>query len=203
MNGSKTILIAFALAVIPSSHGYGSDRQPRELGWMIVDHENTSMSSMEDLDDLDRLKHEFGDEFLFVRDNDDRYVIRDRALLKRAWEAQRPVGEAGAKVGRAARAQAMEALSGWDSDADQVRLARKIEKLSRKIDRAEARGESPQEIQREREQLERIRDQRSDDRPASGHPQAHEKQLDARQRDADEDLDRAIKNMKREIRDIL
>ena len=200
MNDWKMILVAFAFAVVPPSHGYGSDLQPRELGWMIVDHDNTSMSSMRDLDDLEGLKRTFGDEFLFVRDGEDRYVIRDRALVKRAWDAQRPVGEAGRKIGRAARAHAIEALSGWSDQADQVRQARKIEKLSRKIDRAEARGESGPEIEREREQLKRAAGNGSDDRKAVEHDSPRAR---ARERDADVDLDRAIKNMKREVREIL
>ena len=199
MNDSKTILVAFALAMMPFAHGHASDLQPREFGWMIVDHDKTSVSTMKDLDGLDGLKRKFGEEFLYVREGEDRYVIRDPALMKRAWDAGRPVHEAGAKVGRVARAQAIESLSGWGDDADQVRRARKIEKQSRKIDRAEARGESKQEIEREREELKRATGNRSGDRATVDHAKDYE----ARQRDADEGLDRAIKNMKREIRDIL
>ena len=201
MKALKTFLPFLLLALAANAYGHRDGQEVHEFGWMIVDHDSQSMSSMKDLDHLEGLQRKFGDEFIYIRDGEDRYVIRDRALLKRALEAQRPVRESGRRVGRAARAQAIDALSGWDADADQARLARKIEKLSRKIDRAEARGESAEEIQREREELKRVVENKSDDRETSEHavPKEHE----ARRRDADQDLDRAIKNLKRELREIL
>lgn len=197
----KTFLPFLLLTLAANAYGQRDGLEVHEFGWMIVDHDSQSMSSMKDLDHLEGLRRKFGDEFIYIRDGEDRYVIRDRALMKRALEAQRPVREAGGTVGRVARAQAIEALSGWDADADQARLARKIEKLSRKIDRAEARGESAQEIKRERERLERVVENMGDDREASEH--ALPKETEARQRDADQDLDRAIKSLKRELREIL
>ena len=197
MKALKTFLPFLLLTLAANAYGHREGQDVHEFGWMIVDHDFQSVSSMKDLDHLEGLQRKFGDQFIYIRDNDDRYVIRDRVLLKRALEAQRPVREAGGRVGRAARAQAIEALSGWDEDADQVRLARKIEKLSRKIDRAEARGESAEEIQREREELKRVVEDKGDDRKVSP------KENETRQRDADQDLDRAIKNLKRELRDIL
>ena len=201
MKALKTFLPFLLLTLAASAYGHRDAQEVHEFGWMIVDHDSQSMSSMKDLDHLEGLQRKFGDEFIYIRDGEDRYVIRDRALMKRALEAQRPVREAGSRVGRVARTQAIEALSGWGADADQARLARKVEKLSRKIDRAEARGESAEEIKLEREELKRVVENKSDDQDASEH--VAPKEREARRRDADQDLDRAIKNLKHELREIL
>src|SRR6185503_14215308 len=105
-----SLVAVLALAGVSAAnheHGYsfGSDDN---LGWAIVSDDNTSMSDMSTLDSMDDLKSEFGDEFLYIRLGKDRYVIRDRALMRRAQEAARPMQEAGREIGEIARAQADE-----------------------------------------------------------------------------------------------
>ena len=81
---------------------------PHDLAWAIVSRDQTSISSTMDLELVDRLRGDFGDEFLYVREDGDRWVIRDRALMKRALDAQRPVREAkvALKAGKRSRKRA-------------------------------------------------------------------------------------------------
>ena len=106
-----------------SGYSYGYDEDPDHFGWAIISDGNTSMSGMDDLDSLDRLKSKFGDEFLYLRVDEARYVVRDRALMKRAKDAARPLQEAGQEVGKAARAQAEDALAGSRDARAQAKLA--------------------------------------------------------------------------------
>src|SRR5439155_1338436 len=111
----------FALAVLPRAvipasvsagrYTYGFDNDREYLGWAIVSHGNTSMSGLDDLDSVEKLKSDFGEEFLYIRLGEDRYVIRDRPLIARAKDAAKPVGEAGREVGEIARARAERALN--------------------------------------------------------------------------------------------
>ena len=68
------------------------------------------MSDMDDLDSFDNLKEKYGDEFLFLREGDNRYVIRDRGLMERAQRAVKPVNDAGRELGESVTLQAQEAL---------------------------------------------------------------------------------------------
>ena len=155
---TKIALATLAAALMAAgasagSYGYdhGNDRDP--LSWTIVSGDNTSMSDMQDLDSMDDLKERFGDEFLFIRLGEDRYVIRDRALMKRAEEAARPMRDAGREIGKAARAQAKAALSNSRGAREQARLSVRIAKLSGRIARLESRGEPTEDLEREQERL--------------------------------------------------
>src|SRR3989442_8360516 len=144
---SKVVLVSIALlglsvaASIPASarasarasshswvgsHSHGFDNDRESLGWAIVSGNNTSMSDMKDLDSMDMLKSEFGKEFLYIRLGEDRYVIRDPALMRRAQDAVRPMQEAGQEIGEAARAQAEQALAGSQDTREQARPARRL-----------------------------------------------------------------------------
>src|SRR5439155_21072201 len=71
-----SIFLPPAASAKDSSISFDTDRDG--FGWAIVSGENTSMSDMDDLDSFDNLKEKYGDEFLFLREGDNRYVIRDR-----------------------------------------------------------------------------------------------------------------------------
>jgi len=186
------------------SYGFDNDRKDHDdLGWAIVSGDNTSMSDMQDLGSMDKLKSEFGDEFLYLRLGEDRYVVRDRALMKRAQDAARPLKEAGKEVGEAARAQAEEALSGTYGARGQARLARRIAKVSKRIAIRESEGESTEDLEQEldglQQQLDSMTDDSLDERAADG----ESRNRSARTRDASERLRKAVKHLNEEMRDIL
>ena len=184
------------------SYGWDKDQDdPDRLGWAIVSGENTSMSDMKDMGSMDKLKSEFGDEFLFLRLGEDRYVIRDRALMNRAKDAARPLQDAGREVGEAARAQAEEALGGTHGALEQARLARRIAKVSKRIALREDEGESTEDLEREldglQQQLDNLTDDSRDERTTD------RESRDRRTRDASERLQKAVKHLNQEMRDIL
>jgi hypothetical protein len=186
------------------SYGYDNDQNDHDrLGWVIVSGENTSMSDMQDMGSMDKLKSEFGDEFLYLRQGEDRYVIRDRVLMKRAQDAARPLQEAGREVGEAARAQAEEALGGTRGALEQARLARRIAKVSKRIALREDEGESTEDLEQELDglqtQLDNLTDDSREDRAASRGARERE----GRTRDASERLQKAVKHLNQEMRDIL
>jgi len=104
---AATVMLALA-APAPSgaySHAHGADDES-DFGWAIFSGGNSSMSDMHDLDSMDELKERFGDEFLYVRDRDDRYVITDRRLIARTQESTKQIRKYGKEIGELARAQA-------------------------------------------------------------------------------------------------
>ena len=87
MRRMNFVFVALAvLALAASAHAY-PPVGTHFLRWAVVSHGNTSTSDTDALDDLDRLKGEYGDEFLYIWSDDRRYVIRDRAMVDRAYRA--------------------------------------------------------------------------------------------------------------------
>ena len=125
------------------SYAYGSDRDEEDsFSWAIIAGGNTSMSNMRDLDSIDDLKDQFGDEFLYIRDGKDRYVISDPGMVERALEASKEIRKYGKEMGKLARAQARlavdESLGSWGGRGDRLSASEKRE-LTRRSDEASKR----------------------------------------------------------------
>jgi len=201
-------LAVLGLAALPAgvlagkyAHGFDDNERAR-LGWAIVSGENTNMSDMSDLDSMDKLKSEFGDEFLYIRLGSDRYVIRDRSLMKRALDALRPMQEAGREIGVIARAHAEQALEGSQDARERAKLARRIAKLSGKIAQRESRGETTEDLEREQERIQRQLDDLTDD-SRDELTRREERDQGARDREASARVGKAARRLNQEMRDIL
>ena len=85
-----TSLLLLALALLAPS-AFANENPSGDgthyLRWAIVSHGNISTSDTDGLNDLDLLKEQYGDEFLYIWSDDQRYVIRDRAMVDRAYRA--------------------------------------------------------------------------------------------------------------------
>jgi hypothetical protein len=204
----SAFLAGLVVASIPSgapAHGYsyGNDTDPDELGWAIVSGEMTSMSDMKDLDSMDKLKAEYGEEFLYIRLSENRYVIRDRALMKRAKDAARPMQQAGREIGIAAKAQAVAALAGSRDARERAKLAARIAKLSGRMARMERRGEDTADLEREQELLEQTLEDVTVDSEEERHAARQEQYHSARTKAAQERLHKEVRRLNGEMRDIL
>ncbi len=196
MSRTNAAFVAFAilsLAALPSavlapgasagSYSYGYDDEANRLSWALVSGHNTSTSSTDDMDSLDKLKSEYGDEFLYIRQGVGRYVIRDRALMERAHRATEEVGEAGRAIGESAMLRVKLALGDSREGRERARLARRIARMSRDIARASRNGE--------------------DDMGEEARDSTESRQDDARSRDASRHMREATRHLREEIRDIL
>jgi len=220
MRRANTVLVAFAVlavACVPaalsarstsadknsSRYGYGYDVDPHFLRWAIVSHGNTSNSDMESLDDIERLKGDYGDEFLYIRQDDDRYVIRDHAMVERAYRALEPMQEAGREIGEAVGAKVGRSFSMSEDGREQARMARRIARLSRKIAKLSADGEDTRDLEREQARLRRELDEmREKSDRGSRESREAEADLDARTEKASKHMKDAAKHLKHEIREI-
>ena len=81
------LVLLAVLASSASAHDYTPGAGTHYLRWAIISHGNISTSDTDGLNDLGRLKEQYGDEFLYIWSDDQRYVIRDRALVDRAYRA--------------------------------------------------------------------------------------------------------------------
>jgi len=194
MNARTLVLTTalFTAAVSPclanSSHSYGFDIDDR-LGWAIVsDDTHSNMSSIGDKDDLDDLKAEIDGEFLYIRQDHDRYVIRDKKLIARARESTRGLEKAGRELGEAVGQQVSAAMSDSRDSRKQARLIRRQSRISSQIARRVERGEDTDDLEQELKEIGRelaeIRE--------SNHDRAEERQdrrdLEKRQREASRNL---------------
>jgi hypothetical protein len=91
-------------------HGFAYGTED-EFTWAIIDGGSTSMSGQLDHDRIETLKDRFGDRFLYIEDDDDGYVITERALVERARRASRRIGRYGREIGEIASTQAKLSLS--------------------------------------------------------------------------------------------
>ena len=201
-------IAVLTLAALPANvaadrYSYGFDNDRDYLGWAIVSHDNTSMSGLDDLDSVERLKSDFGDEFLYIRLGEDRYVIRDRSLIARAQDAAKPMQEAGKEVGKIARARAEQALGDSQVSRRQAKLMRRQGRLSGQIARRASRGESTDDLERELEQVTHELDGLTADDGGERDARREEKDLSARQHAATERIQRAARRLKQEMRDSL
>src|SRR5712672_3999796 len=74
------------------ANGYCSgDDEHGNLGWVIVSGEIISTSDMSDLESLEDFRHRFGSRFLYLRDGDDHYVVKDEEVIDRAQRAARSI----------------------------------------------------------------------------------------------------------------
>jgi signal transduction histidine kinase len=201
-------IAVLTLAALPANvavghYTYGFDNDRDYLGWAIVSHDNTSMSGLDDLDSVESLKTDFGEEFLYIRLGRDRYVIRDRSLIARAEDAAKPMQEAGKEVGKIARAQAEQALGDSYVSRHQARLMRRQGRLSGQIARRASRGESTEDLERELEQVTRELDGFTADDRNERMTRREENDLSARQHAATERIQKSARRLNQEMRDIL
>ncbi len=205
MRRTNTVLLAFAVLGLAALPAYGFDTiQPAHLSWAIVSHGNTSNSDMEALDDLDKLKDDYGDEFLYIREGDDRYVIRDHAMVERAQRALEPMHEAGREIGVAVGEKVGRSFSMSEDAREQARLGRRIGRLSRQIARISREGEDTKDLEREQAKLQRELDElreKSDARDES-RSRKSDAELDAKTEKASRHMKDAAKHLKHEIRAI-
>lgn len=146
-----SLLIACAAALPGPSQASGGFRfaldghHDPDLGWAIVSRDDTSMSDLIDLDRINDLKKDFGEEFLYIRDGRARYVIRDRRLIERARDANESIQKFGREIGIIARAQVREAFRSWGDDdeasdrlseAESRKLEERQEVASKRLQRA-------------------------------------------------------------------
>ena len=221
MRRRKTVLLAFAvLAALTvasvslasankhssNSSGYGYTIEPHQLSWAIVSHGNVSNSDTEGLHDLDELQGKYGDEFIYIRESDEdgaaRYVIRDHAMVERAYRALEPMQEAGREIGEAVGAKVAHSFSRSQDAREQARVARRIGRLSRQIARLSREGEDTGDLEREQAQLQRELDEIREKGDRGDYRSRRDAELDSKTEKASKHMKDAAKHLKHEIRDI-
>lgn len=130
-----------------AQHGfaYGHDD---DFTWAIFDEGSTSMSGQLDPETIETLKDRFGNRFLYIEEDEDGYVITDRALVERARRASRRIGQYGREIGEIAATQAKLSMSEARPKMRRAELLLEQAELRRKIDRAERRGDDTEELER-------------------------------------------------------
>jgi len=119
----KTFLPWLVLLAAATAYGHGPGSDVHSFNWMVVDSGSTSMSSTDGVPDVNVLQRRFGDHFIYIREDDDGYVIRDRTMIDRAQSALKPVRDS---------------KDAWGDRGEASRLHRKIAKSKRKIASADA-----------------------------------------------------------------
>jgi hypothetical protein len=188
-------------AASAGSFAFGYDNH--ELAWALTTDGNTSMSSLEDKDSFNKLKDEYGDDFLYIRDGEDRYVIRDRGLMARAKAAAKPVGEAGREIGAVAGMRVREALGNAHEGRDRARIARRIGRISSKIARLSRDGEDTEDLEREQAELQRQLADLTGEARDRGKARQADSEIEERSERASRRMNDAVRHMRKEMRAIL
>ena len=184
-------------------HGFAYGNHGDDFTWAVVDGGATSMSGQLDHPTLEQLKDRFGERFLYIEDDEDGYVITDRAMVERARRATERIGRYGREIGEIARTQAKLSLSDARPKMRRAELLREQAELRREIDRAERQGEPTDRLER---RLDRVTTRLEvEDQVYRGFElSSDEKQDLTRRRDeAKARLHEAVEQVNREMRDIL
>ena len=197
-------LVVPGLAIAhPHSHP-GKTHADDTLGWAVVHggHEHNS-SVDDDVDDIRSLVDRYGDDFLYIRDGKERYVIRDSKMIDRADEASHEIGDHVREITSLAGAQVRLALSGASGARAQAKLARREARLEMKIDRAERDGDDTKELKRELAQVREDLEHLEAHQERSHLSEAEQRDLERRRDKAQDGLQKAVDDLRAEIRVIL
>ena len=186
-------------------HGYGYGYGHRDsLSWAIVSSDLNTMTNLDEMGSLDEMKEKYGDEFLYIRLGDERYVIQDKVLLKRAQDAAKPMQEAGRELGAAVGAQVREAMGSSHHWHEQGELIREQARLTRQIVRRSMRGESTDDLEQEQERVSRELQKLSNERDQDTEKDhADRKERSADTQAATKRLQEAARHVHEEMRAIL
>lgn len=203
--------IVAVAAALPSSavaddharrHYNSGDDERDNLGWVIVSGGITSVSDMSDLESLEEFRHRFGSRFLYLRDGDDHYVIRDEEMIDRAQRAARSIKIHGKEMGMLARFE-LQGTRGSRKNARKIAAMRQFP-----APRGEVGGSSPRDKANERldrefvelvEQMDALRtNPHQDDAPT-----ATSRDLKRRSDDLSKRLEKAVRDGHEELREIL
>jgi hypothetical protein len=191
------------------AYGYdsGSEDRADDFGWMIVTDENTSVSDMGGLESLDELRDRFGSNFLYFRDGDDHYVVRDQELIDRAERAGRDIKIYGKELGMLARAKVHGAFgsrkSAQKSAQKMAVIGRRQAELGREIARRSMNGESTERLERELEQLSEDMEVLQENLHAGEATASESRELEQKSEAMSKRLQRAVREAEQEMRDIL
>lgn len=146
-----------------------TDDENPHFAYVIVTAGESGVSGSGDGDDFaaaSRMRDDEKGDFIWVRIGDERYVIRDAALIAEAHRWEQPVLELGRKqseIGaKQARVGAMQAKIGAQQSkigARQSRIGQEQGRLSTEVARAQSRGDDTEDLQRQIDELgERMND---------------------------------------------
>lgn len=195
------VLVLGLLPLVALAHSHpGKAHWDDELGWAIIHDDHTRSSSLHDLDEIEDLQTRFGDDLLYIRDGDERYVITNRALIDRAEDASHRIVDPAKAI---AKAEARLAVRQVQSVKARVKLENAETQLEAAIERQELRDKEADELRRA---LERVREE-LEQIEATGERRhvtsSEQKELERRRDEAHERLEKAVSEMRSEIREIL
>jgi len=201
---------ALSRTAVAGSYSYGFDQDKDVLHWAIVDEDRNSSSNLSELEDLDDLKAQYGSTFLYIRDGDERYVIKDRGMMQRVREAMKPITEAGREIGKAVGAKVSYSMRRSGYARERARMERQLARVERRLarlpdegDDAEDQDQERQELENERQELQNQLDQLKDDRRERHASEEQQAELDAATERASRHMREATRNLDRQLRAIL
>ncbi len=184
-------------------YGFDNDDKDKErFGWALVRDGHNSSSDLGS-EDMDEIKDRYGDTFLYIRDGDERWVIRDRGLMRRAEGSLKPIEEAGREIGHAVGAKVGYSMSRTHGSREKARVARQISRLDSRIARLSERGEDTEQLERDRQELQEKLEELKNDRRQRHDDEEREAELDAATERASRHMREATRKLNKDLRDIL
>jgi hypothetical protein len=201
------LLMTFVLFVLPLfalAHPHtdeGAWHPDSRLGWAIHRDGQWHVSEISDIDRAD-LSSKYGDDFLYIRDDEERFIITDPKLIDRATDATRRIQDHAKEISALANAEAELAMSRVHGTWERQRLQKLEAKLEDRIERGQSRGEDTRQMKQDLKQVRGDLDRLEKD-GGEKLTETQRRDLRARRDEASEDLSEAIDGIRAEIRDIL
>jgi hypothetical protein len=186
------------------SYGYSTtENRDDDFGWVIVDGEQTSMSAMDDMESVNDLKDRFGDNFLYIRDGKDHYVITDEELVARGRRAGLSMKYYGKQLGMLARDRAQGARGSEKYARKMAAIGKLQADLGRELARRSLNGESTEKQRREMEDLTEQMDELRSDMQKSQNTGVNSEEMDHRIDELSKKVKKAAREAEEEMHDIL
>jgi hypothetical protein len=143
------VAVALPSSAVADDHSHGHHAGRRDnLGWVIVSGGMTSLSDMGDLESLEGFRNRFGSRFLYLRDGEDHYVIKDEEMIGRAQRAARSIKVYGKEMGMLARFE-IQGTRGSGKSARKVAAMQQHPASRGEVARRSPRDESNERLERE------------------------------------------------------
>ena len=200
--------MTLALLVLTPSFALTHPHPPKDawrpdtrLGWAIHRDGQWHVSEIWDIDSADDLSSKYGDDFLYIRDGEERYVITDPTMIERATRATTRIKDHTKEISALANVTAELAMSRVHGTWERQRLESRVAALESRIQRIESL-EDARQLKRD---LKRVRDElhRLGRNGGETLTETERRDLMARRDAASDDLEEVIDGIRTEVREIL
>lgn len=142
-------LAAWTLAPAAFAHQTNSFGMDENFRWAFVSDHGRNISGNLNHENISALKGRYKQDFLYIRDGDESWVITDPDMIARGHRAEEQIKNYNKEISEIANAEAKFAMAGMINDKKVAKLEARRRSIEDEIDKLGARGEDTSDLEQE------------------------------------------------------